>query len=213
MPETNIFGDISSGSLPAVSWVIPEDQNSDHIGDGDVDDGPSWVASVVNAVGQSSYWNSTAIVIVWDDWGGLYDNAAPPCLSKAQCRDDQGGLGLRVPMIVVSPYAKLGQSSEGGYISSTAIRVRQPAKIHRAQFRLPWARWERLTSGRPASRLFQLQPEAALSLREIPSRTTRTSSSLTARRVHTATPSNARSLSDPRARRRGRLDRRPRRRT
>jgi phospholipase C len=119
MPETNIFGDISNGSLPAVSWVIPEDKNSDHPGDGPVDDGPAWVASLVNAVGQSSYWNSTAIVIVWDDWGGLYDNAAPPCLSKSQCRDDQGGLGFRVPMIVVSPYAKLGQSSQGGYVSAT----------------------------------------------------------------------------------------------
>jgi len=119
MPETNIFNDISGNSLPAVSWVIPEDQNSDHIGDGTIDDGPAWVASVVNAVGQSSYWNSTAIVILWDDWGGLYDNAAPPCLSKSQCRDDQGGLGLRVPMIVVSPYAKLGKSSQAGYVSHT----------------------------------------------------------------------------------------------
>jgi phospholipase C len=119
MPETNIFNDISGDSLPAVSWVIPEDQNSDHIGDGDVDDGPAWVASVVNALGQSSYWNSTAIVVLWDDWGGLYDNAAPACLSKSQCRDDQGGLGFRVPMIVVSPYAKLGKSSQPGYISPT----------------------------------------------------------------------------------------------
>jgi phospholipase C len=113
MPETNIFSDISGGTLPAVSWVIPEDNNSDHLAEPE-DNGPAWVASVVNAVGQSSYWNSTAIVILWDDWGGLYDHASPSFL-----RDDQGGLGFRVPMIVVSPYAKLGQSSQGGYISHT----------------------------------------------------------------------------------------------
>jgi phospholipase C len=113
MPETNIFTDISNGALPAVSWVIPEDENSDHPGDGTVDDGPQWVASVVNAIGQSQYWNSTAIVIVWDDWGGLYDNAAPAF------QDDYGGLGFRVPMLVVSPYARAGSGSQGGYISHT----------------------------------------------------------------------------------------------
>jgi phospholipase C len=118
MPETNVLNDISNGALPAVSWVIPNDTDDDHLGEKE-DNGPSWVASVVNAVGQSSYWNSTAIVILWDDWGGLYDNAAPPCLSKSQCRDDQGGLGFRVPMIVVSPYAKVGQTSQSGYVSHT----------------------------------------------------------------------------------------------
>jgi phospholipase C len=116
MPETNILNDISGGALPAVSWVIPEDKNSDHPGDnlqGAVDDGPQWVASVVNAIGQSQYWDSTVIVVVWDDWGGLYDNAAPPF------QDEYGGLGFRVPMLVVSPYARAGSGSQGGYISHT----------------------------------------------------------------------------------------------
>ena len=72
-PETNIFNDISRGSLAQVSWVIPEANNSDHPGTSQ-DNGPQWVASVVNAIGESAYWNSTAIVIVWDDWGGFYDN-------------------------------------------------------------------------------------------------------------------------------------------
>jgi phospholipase C len=96
-PETNIFNDISGGTLPAMSWVIPNGDNSDHPGYPS-DTGPSWVASVVNAIGQSSYWDSTAIVIVWDDWGGLYDPVAPPLI------DQQGGLGFRVGAIVVSPY-------------------------------------------------------------------------------------------------------------
>ncbi|HEY2476651.1 MAG TPA: alkaline phosphatase family protein, partial [Candidatus Cybelea sp.] len=85
MPETNIFGDISSGNLANVSWVVPEEQNSDHPGHGTIDDGPSWVASIVNAVGESSYWHTTAIFILWDDWGGFYDNATPPF------QDQQGG--------------------------------------------------------------------------------------------------------------------------
>ena len=112
-PETNVFSDISSGTLAAVSWVIPTGPNSDHPSDGS-DTGPSWVASIVNAVGQSQYWNSTAIVIVWDDWGGFYDNVAPPLP-----RDNQGGPGLRVPLLVVSPYTRETVPSQPGYISNT----------------------------------------------------------------------------------------------
>lgn len=111
-PETNIFTDISNGALPAMSWVIPDGQNSDHPGSNS-DTGPSWVASVVNAVGESQYWNSTAIIVVWDDWGGLYDPVQPPA------HDNQGGPGFRVPMIVISPYARETSASHPGYISNT----------------------------------------------------------------------------------------------
>lgn len=104
-PQTRIFKDIAAGTLPAVSWLIPDQTDSDHPGE-KVDTGPSWVASVVNAIGKSSYWDSTAIVIVWDDWGGLYDNLKPRELNY-------GGLGLRVPALIVSAYAK------AGYISPT----------------------------------------------------------------------------------------------
>ena len=112
-PETNVFKDISGGTLPAVSWVIPDGRNSDHPNGGQ-DDGPSWVASVVNAIGESSYWNSTAIIVVWDDWGGFYDPVPPPFP-----RDNQGGPGFRVPMLAISPYTKIGSGSQGGYISNT----------------------------------------------------------------------------------------------
>ena len=111
-PETNIFNDIDNGQLAAMSWVIPNSQNSDHPREGS-DTGPSWVASVVNAVGQSQYWSSTAIIITWDDWGGFYDPVPPPP------RDNQGGPGFRVPMILVSPYARETSSSQPGYISQT----------------------------------------------------------------------------------------------
>ncbi len=105
------FNDIHDGHLPAMSWVIPAPQNSDHPGNLS-DQGPSWVAAVVNAIGKSRYWKSTAIVIVWDDWGGFYDHVPPPF------HDNMGGLGFRVPMIVVSPYARLGSGSSG-YVNHT----------------------------------------------------------------------------------------------
>ncbi len=115
-PETNVFKDIANDSLPAVTWVIPDFQNSDHpaaAGDG----GPSWVAQVVNAIGQSPAWNSTAIVIVWDDWGGWYDHVRPPGSYRF------GGLGFRVPMIVVSPYAKRGYVMHASYEFGSIVRL------------------------------------------------------------------------------------------
>jgi phospholipase C len=109
--DTQIFNDISSGQLPAVSWVVPDHANSDHPASGS-DTGPSWVASIVNAIGQSAYWPNTAIIIVWDDWGGFYDNVPPPFF------DQWGGLGFRVPMIVVSAYVPQGKSGQT-YITHT----------------------------------------------------------------------------------------------
>jgi phospholipase C len=99
-PQTNVYADISKGTLPAVSWVIPDFYNSDH-SDTTKDTGPSWVASVVNAIGESQYWSSTVIIVVWDDWGGFYDHVPPPQYGP-------GSLGFRVPMLIVSPYAKKG---------------------------------------------------------------------------------------------------------
>ncbi len=115
-PETNVFKDVSNDSLPAVSWVIPDFQNSDHpAATGDA--GPSWVAQVVNSIGQSSAWDTTAIIIVWDDWGGWYDHVKPP----GQYRF--GGLGFRVPMIVISPYAKRGYIAHAPYEFGSIVQL------------------------------------------------------------------------------------------
>ena len=114
-PEKTIFHDVAHGKFAAVSWVIPDGANSDHAGFGSSDTGPSWVAQVVNAVGKSKYWNSTAIVILWDDWGGWYDHVPPPQL-------DYAGLGFRVPMIVVSPYAKPGYISHTQYEFGSVVK-------------------------------------------------------------------------------------------
>jgi len=95
---TQVLIDVANNQLPAVSWVIPTGQNSDHaaVNEGT---GPSWVASVVNAIGNSPYWANTAIIITWDDWGGWYDHVAPPVYDSYE-------YGFRVPLIVVSPYAR-----------------------------------------------------------------------------------------------------------
>jgi phospholipase C len=104
--KTGILDDIGACKLRSVSWVIPTGQNSDHANDSD-GGGPSWVASIVNAVGTSTgcddagYWKDTAIFLTWDDWGGWYDHEAPPILAGPQ-GDYQ--IGFRVPLIVISAY-------------------------------------------------------------------------------------------------------------
>jgi phospholipase C len=107
VPTQSVLTDIKSGNLANVVWVTPTKVDSDHPGSAG-DRGPSWVGAIVNAIGESKYWNSTAIVVVWDDWGGLYDNAPPPQL-------DFRGLGIRIPCLIVSPYAKQGYVSHTQY--------------------------------------------------------------------------------------------------
>jgi len=97
-PPQQVLTDAANGNLAGVSWVIPDANWSDHPYSG-TPYGPSWVAAVVNAIGQSKAWSSTAIVVVWDDWGGFYDNLAPPQL-------DFRGLGIRVPCLIISPYVQ-----------------------------------------------------------------------------------------------------------
>jgi phospholipase C len=103
-PETRIFNDIQSGSLAQVAWVTPSFVNSDHAGSISKT-GPDWVGSIVNAIGESQYWKDTAIIIFWDDWGGWYDHVIPPQYANPVTGAYEG-LGFRVPLIVVSPYAK-----------------------------------------------------------------------------------------------------------
>lgn len=102
-----ILTDIANNQLPAVSWVIPAGKNSDHAGSTATTGGPSWVASIVNAVGASTYWPNTAIIITWDDWGGWYDHVPPPKVVNDGTSWGSGYVyGFRVPLIVISPYAK-----------------------------------------------------------------------------------------------------------
>jgi phospholipase C len=122
-PPTTFLSDAAAGTLPSVSWVIPDWLNSDHAAAHN-DSGPSWVAAVVNAVGKGPDWNSTAIVVLWDDWGGWYDSVPPPQL-------DWKGLGIRVPALVISPYAKKG------YVTHTVYEFASTLKLVEQTFGLP----------------------------------------------------------------------------
>lgn len=123
-PETQILTDVSAGTLANVTWVIPSFPNSDHPLAA-TNTGPDWVASVVNAIGTNpDLWKSTAIFIVWDDWGGWYDHVVPPQL-------DLMGLSFRVPFIVVSPYAK------HGYVSHVQHEFGSILKFVEDNFALP----------------------------------------------------------------------------
>jgi phospholipase C len=122
-PPTQVLKDIANGQLAQVVWVTPTKAASDHPKENN-GSGPSWVGSVVNALGGSQYWNTTAIFIVWDDWGGFYDHVKPTIFNSYE-------LGFRVPMIVVSPYAK------PGYISHTQHEFGSILKFTEQTFGLP----------------------------------------------------------------------------
>jgi phospholipase C len=107
LKPSQVLTDIGNCQLPQVSWVIPGGKHSDHP-NVNTGGGPSWVASIVNAIGNNHacsdkevYWDNTAIIITWDDWGGWFDHEPPTILAGAQ-GDYQ--YGFRVPLIVVSAY-------------------------------------------------------------------------------------------------------------
>jgi phospholipase C len=129
--DPQVLADIASGQLPQVTWVIPDGQDSDHasLNDGC---GPSWVTSIVNAIGNSQYWPNTTIIIAWDDWGGWYDHV-PPTQLLSDCAQWGCGYvyGFRVPMIVISPYAK------PAYISHVSHDFGSILKFVEAKFHLP----------------------------------------------------------------------------
>jgi phospholipase C len=113
-PQTQFFNDVSNGNLRQISWVTPTCENSDHAGCGS-NTGPSWVTSLVNAIGQSKYWDSTAVIVFWDDYGGWYDPEAPAYV-------DYDGLGLRIPMLVISAYAKKHHVSHVHYEHGSILK-------------------------------------------------------------------------------------------
>jgi phospholipase C len=97
---SNFYGAAASGNLPAVSWIDPNGAVSEHP-PALVSAGQTYVTGLINAIMRSPDWDSTAIFLSWDDWGGFYDHVAPPQI-------DSMGLGLRVPGILISPYARQG---------------------------------------------------------------------------------------------------------
>jgi phospholipase C len=107
-----VLTDIGNCALPAVSWVIPTGEESDHAGINTAL-GPQWVASIINEVGTKTcagtrYWNDTALLVLWDDWGGWYDHVKPFALTAPPAWGGGYTYGFRVPLLVVSAYTQAG---------------------------------------------------------------------------------------------------------
>lgn len=113
-PPSQFLTDIRNGKLANVTWITPAYENSDHPGF-DATGGPAWVTSVVDAVGASPFWKSSAIFLMWDDPGGWFDPVKPPF-------KDYDGLGFRVPLIIISPYAKQGYVTHFQYETASVLR-------------------------------------------------------------------------------------------
>ena len=104
-PVDDLFRDIEAGALPSVTWITPRFQLSDHP-PFSTKHAMNWVTDIVNKVMTSEMWEHTAIFITWDEWGGLYDHVTPPKL-------DAWDVGFRVPLVLISPYAKKGYVDDG----------------------------------------------------------------------------------------------------
>jgi phospholipase C len=131
------FAAARSGTLPAVSWVVPNQAVSEHP-PADIRTGQAYVTSLINAVMQGPNWSTTAIFLSWDDWGGFYDHVVPP-------KVDENGYGLRVPGLVISPYAKQG------YIDHQTLSFDANLKFIEDVF-LKGQRLDPQTDGRPDPR-------------------------------------------------------------
>ncbi len=112
---SRFYIDARDGTLPQVSWVIPSGEVSEHP-PGGVREGMAYVTGLVNAVMQGPDWYSTAIFISWDDWGGFYDHVTPPQI-------DEFGLGIRVPGLVISPYARENYIDHTTYSFESWLRI------------------------------------------------------------------------------------------
>ncbi len=134
---SNFFSAAKAGSLPAVSWIVPNGTVSEHP-PGLITAGQTYVTGLINAIMESPDWDSTAIFLAWDDWGGFYDHVDPPHV-------DQNGYGLRVPGLVISPYAK------EGYIDHQTLSFDAYVKFIEDDF-LDGQRLDPRTDGRPDPR-------------------------------------------------------------
>ena len=134
---TQLFTDLGGGTLPAVSWVIPSDELSEHPTNL-VSTGQAYVTTVINAVMQSKLWDTTVVFLTWDDWGGFYDHVAPPHV-------DQNGYGFRVPALAISPWVKPRTVDHQVYSQDAYLRFIEDIFLN-------GARLDPKTDGRPDNR-------------------------------------------------------------
>jgi phospholipase C len=136
-PLSVFYKQANAGTLPKVSWVAPDFRDSEH-GPALVSTGQAYVTRLINAVMRGPDWSSTAIFLTWDDWGGYYDNVVPPQV-------DGQGYGIRVPGILISPYAK------AGFIDTQTLTTDAYLKFIEDDF-MGGARLNPATDGRPDTR-------------------------------------------------------------
>jgi phospholipase C len=136
-PLSTFIAQAQTGSLPAVSWIAPNAADSEHP-PALVSRGQAYVTRVINAVMSSPDWSSSAIFLAWDDWGGFYDQVVPPA-------KDPLGYGMRVPSIVISPYARRGFIDHQVLSSDAYLKFIEDDFLH-------GARLDPATDGRPDSR-------------------------------------------------------------
>jgi phospholipase C len=136
-PISSFFAAVREGKLPSVAWLTPSNKVSDHP-TALITNGQAYVTSVVDAIMKSPDWSSTAIFLAWDDWGGFYDHVAPPTV-------DAQGYGLRVPGLLISPWAK------HGYVDHQTLSFDAYLKFIEDDF-LHGQRLDPTTDGRPDSR-------------------------------------------------------------
>jgi phospholipase C len=112
-PPAEFVQDVRDGEMPEVSWIVPDESYNEHPGGGKSScAGENWTVHQVNTIMKSEYWRSTAIVVVWDDFGGFFDHVPPPQV-------DIMGLGPRTPALIISPYTVRGDNANGGSIDDT----------------------------------------------------------------------------------------------
>ncbi|HTS80806.1 MAG TPA: alkaline phosphatase family protein [Myxococcaceae bacterium] len=138
VPFDQFYVDVKNGQLPAVAWIIPDSEVSEHP-PARVSVGQAYVTAIINTLMQSPEWNSMVIFLTWDDWGGFYDHVPPPVV-------DFNGYGLRVPAMVISPWAK------AGYIDHQILSFDAYVKFIEDVF-LGSERLDPATDGRPDPRI------------------------------------------------------------
>jgi phospholipase C len=151
--DDDFFTDLANGDLPAVSWLIPDVEDSEHPAAASMCEGENWTVEVLNAIMRSPEWRHTAVVITWDDFGGFYDHVPPPHV-------DLYGFGPRVPMLLISPWARQG------FISSDTLEFSSVLKMIETIWGLP-SLTERDRRARDMLDLFDFEgPPAPKLLRE-----------------------------------------------
>lgn len=131
------FTNAAAGRLPNVAWIVPNQRNSEHAPNSS-SVGERWVTRLINAVMEGPQWSSSAIFVAWDDWGGFYDHMPPPTV-------DGSGYGMRVPGLLISPYARRG------YVGHQNLSFDAYLKLVEDDF-LGGQRLDPATDGRPDPR-------------------------------------------------------------